>query len=126
MKNYFIQIFGVILWGLLFIGVNGASFVQRSTDIWVTGCSYVESGTFVWKFSNNFTVGSLVETVLNLHLCNRIFYLIIVYGFFKVIYMCCVWLHYLHFLEHAWWLCFFLVSCHMCICVAHVKNIQIF
>ena len=52
MKNYFIQILGVISWGFLFIGVNGASFVWRISDIWVTGCSYVESGTFVWKFSN--------------------------------------------------------------------------
>jgi hypothetical protein len=51
MKNYFIQILGVISWGFLFIGVNGA-FVQRSSDYGVTGCSYVESGTFVWKFSN--------------------------------------------------------------------------
>jgi len=51
MKNYFIQILGVISWGFLFIGINGTSFVQRSSDIWVTGCSYVESGTFVWKFS---------------------------------------------------------------------------
>jgi hypothetical protein len=52
MKNYFIQILCVISWGFLFIGVNGASFVQRSSDIWVTGCSHVESGTFVSKFSN--------------------------------------------------------------------------
>jgi len=42
-------------------------------------------------------VGSLVETMLNLHLYNKIFYLIIVYGFFKVIYMCCEWLHSLRF-----------------------------
>jgi len=42
----------VISWGLIFIGVNGTSFVWRSSDIWVTGCNYVESVTFVWKCSN--------------------------------------------------------------------------
>jgi len=33
MKSYFMQILGVISWGFLFIGVNGASSVQRSSDI---------------------------------------------------------------------------------------------
>jgi hypothetical protein len=50
-KNYSLQILGVISWGSLFIGVNVPSFV-RSSDIWVTGCSCVESVTFVRKCSN--------------------------------------------------------------------------
>jgi hypothetical protein len=37
----------VISWGFLFIGVNGASFMGRNNDRWVTGCSYVESVTSV-------------------------------------------------------------------------------
>jgi len=37
MKNYFIQILDVLSWGFLFIGLNGSSFVRRSSDIWVTG-----------------------------------------------------------------------------------------
>ena len=39
----------VISWGFFFTGVNGASFVRRSGDIWVTGCRYVETVTFVWN-----------------------------------------------------------------------------
>jgi len=65
MKNYFIQILNVISWGFLFIGVNGASFMCKSSDIWVTGCNYVKSVTFVQKY---FTVGSTDETMMNLHL----------------------------------------------------------
>ena len=42
LKNYFIQISGCDIVGG-FIGVNGASFVRRSSDIRVTGCNYVES-----------------------------------------------------------------------------------
>ena len=37
--------------------------------------------------------------MLNLHLCNKVFYSIIVYVFFLVIYMCCARLHYLCFLS---------------------------
>ena len=46
------RLLAVISWGFLFIGVNGASFVRRSSDIWVTGCNYVESVTYVRKCSN--------------------------------------------------------------------------
>ena len=35
----------VISCGFFFMGVNGASFVRTSSDIWVTGCNYVESVT---------------------------------------------------------------------------------
>jgi len=70
-------------------------------------------------------VGLLVETMLNLHLCNKVFYLITVYGFFKVIYMCCAWLHYLHFFGACMVNGFFL-SCHVCMYIVHVENIQIF
>jgi len=33
----------VISWGFLVIGVNGAPFLRRSSDIWVTGCNYVKN-----------------------------------------------------------------------------------
>ena len=54
MKDYFIQIFGcdVVSFFFLFSGVNGASVVRRSGDIWVTGCSYGECVTFVGKCGN--------------------------------------------------------------------------
>jgi len=48
MKNYFIQIFFMCYRGsFLFIGVNGTSFVRRSSDIWVTESNYVESNFYV-------------------------------------------------------------------------------
>jgi len=52
MKNYFIHILDVITWGFLFIGVNGASFVRRSGDIWVPERDYFESVTFVQECGN--------------------------------------------------------------------------
>ena len=39
MKNYFIQFWVRSIVEFLFFGVNGASFVCRSSDIWVTGCN---------------------------------------------------------------------------------------
>jgi hypothetical protein len=49
MKNYFIKIYGCDI-GFLFIGVNDASFVRRSSDIWVIGCNYVESVVFCGNY----------------------------------------------------------------------------
>ena len=51
----------VISWCFLFIGVNGASFVRSSGDIWVTGCNYVESVTFVQKCTNISLRGSWMK-----------------------------------------------------------------
>jgi len=42
----------VISRGFFFIGVNDASFVRTSSDIWVNRCNYAESVTFVRKRSN--------------------------------------------------------------------------
>jgi hypothetical protein len=63
MKNY-----GLIPWGFFLIGVNGANFVRRSSDIWVTGCSCVEYVTFVSFISRNFIseIKCLLQTTFSL------------------------------------------------------------
>jgi hypothetical protein len=70
----------------------------RSSDIWVTECNYVESVTFVRKC---FTVGSLDEIMMNLHLYNKIFYLEQCMGFLSYLCVLCV-VGLLMFLESVW------------------------
>jgi len=55
----------VISWDFLFIGVNGATFVRRISDIWVSGCIYVESVTFVRKCNNYFESVTFVRKCSN-------------------------------------------------------------
>ena len=40
-QNYFIHFWVCYIMEFLFFSVNGAHFVCRSSDIWVTGCNYV-------------------------------------------------------------------------------------
>jgi hypothetical protein len=68
MKNFFFRLLDVISWGFLFIGVNGASFVRRNSDIWVTGYNYVESVTFMQKCNSISLWGRWVKLVT---LCRR-------------------------------------------------------
>jgi hypothetical protein len=59
----------VISWGFaFFIGINGAIFVRRSSDILVTGCNYVESVTLVSLASRNFIseIKYLLQTTCSL------------------------------------------------------------
>ena len=50
-EELFYQI-SVVIRRCFFRRYNGASFVRRCSDIWVTGRKYVGSATFVRRYSN--------------------------------------------------------------------------
>ena len=79
MKNYFIHIYGSNIRRFLFVGVNGASYVRRSSDIWVTGCNYVESVIFVRKCSNISLWGCVRP-------CSYIYYILLNLSYFCVLF----------------------------------------
>ena len=65
MKIYFTQFWICYIVEFLFFGVNGALYVCRSSDIWVTGCNCLICN-FCMEIQYCFSVGWLVEAVLNL------------------------------------------------------------
>ena len=63
--------------------MNGASFVRRSSDVWVSECNYVESNFFCGNVVI-FQCGSLDETMLNPH----VFGACVVSAFFVSCHVC--------------------------------------
>ena len=89
MKNrFFFRFWVCYIVGFLFVGVNGAHFVRRNSDIWVTGYNYVWSVTFVcvWRRS---TVSLWVGWLKLCWTCNSIenIYLIVVCGLLSYLYV---------------------------------------